>query len=311
MLRWTICAMVSWCVTAAAVFATETPTKRFFYSGDGIVHLASEKNSNTFSGRYRNTDGSYRREALGAISAVFDGPRDPSRQVVSLRLIEYLDYLEDRLNPGAQVTLTSGYRAPKYNTNLRKRGALAAKASLHQYGMAADLIMEGVAAKRLWETVREVGFGGAGYYHGRTVHIDVGPARFWDEKTSGVGTGISDDNKLIGMVTDFDVYLPGEPISLRFIRMTAFPIGVSPEFRLVPDGREDGDPADGAVFRMAFAQPVADGCTQFNDIDQMSELHWQLPATTPSGRYRIRAVFCGNRWEAMPSAVLTPPFEVR
>ena len=45
-----------------------------------------------------------------------------------------------------------------------------------------------------------------GYYHGDVVHIDVGPARFWDETTSGVGTGISDGNKLIGIITDYDVY---------------------------------------------------------------------------------------------------------
>ena len=113
------------------------------------------------------------------------------------------------------------------------QGKLAAKASLHQYGMAADLKMEGVPARRVWEYVKALGFGGTGYYHGQTVHIDVGPARSWDEKTSGVGTGISEDNKLIGIVTDFDRYRAGETITLRFTRMTAFPIGVAPQFDLV------------------------------------------------------------------------------
>ncbi|CAB5080061.1 hypothetical protein D3OALGA1CA_112 [Olavius algarvensis associated proteobacterium Delta 3] len=75
-----------------------------------------------------------------------------------------------------------------------------------------------------------IGFGGAGYYHENVVHVDVGPARSWDEKTSGVGTGISDDNKLIGIVTDYDVYRPGEKLLWRFIRMTAFPIQVNTEF---------------------------------------------------------------------------------
>ena len=84
---------------------------------------------------------------------------------------------------------------------------------------------------------QDAGFGGAGYYHGDTVHIDVGPARSWDETTSGVGTGISDDNKLIGLVSDYDLYRPGEMVTLRFIRMTAFPIGVASEFALDRLGR--------------------------------------------------------------------------
>ena len=66
---------------------------------------------------------------------------------LSLRLIEFLDYLEDHLNKGAKITITSGYRKPKYNTMLRDKGNLAAKASLHQYGMAADLKIEGVESE--------------------------------------------------------------------------------------------------------------------------------------------------------------------
>ena len=106
--------------------------------------------------------------------------------------IEFTDYLEDQLGKGSLITITSGYRAPEYNTKLRKGGGLAAKASLHQYGMAADFIMDEVPSKRVWEYVRSIGFGGTGYYHGETVHVDVGPSRFWDEKTSGIGTGLSE-----------------------------------------------------------------------------------------------------------------------
>jgi uncharacterized protein YcbK (DUF882 family) len=298
-------------LAAAQPVSAQPPASRFFFSGDGIIRLASEKNENTFSGRYRDADGDYRRAALESIAAVLDAPFDPSRQVISLRLIEYLDYLEDRLNPGARLTITSGYRAPQYNASLRARGALAAKASLHQYGMAVDLVMEGVSAKRLWETVREIGFGGAGYYHGRSVHVDVGPARFWDETTSGVGTGISDDNKLIGIVTDFDVYRPGQAVVLTFIRMTAFPIGVREQFHLIPDRPSADDGDDGLPFDLPCPVPVANRCAQFADIDQMAGLRWQLPATTSPGRYRIRAAFCDPRWNQMPASVRTPVFEIR
>jgi uncharacterized protein YcbK (DUF882 family) len=189
-------------------------TNRFFYSGDGTIHLVSRKNGKSFRGIYRERHGKYSIEAYKEISAVFDAPYQATRQVLSLRLIEFIDYLEDQLAPGALLTITSGYRPPKYNTKLRKRGGLAAKTSLHQYGMAVDLILEGVSSKRIWEYVQSIKFGGTGYYHGEMVHVDVGPARFWDEKTSGVGTGLSDDNKLIGIVTDYDVYGPGDSVTL-------------------------------------------------------------------------------------------------
>jgi Bacterial protein of unknown function (DUF882) len=276
---------------------------RFFYSGDGSIHLVSEKNGKSFAGRYRTGRGKYDEKALGAICRVFGAPSAP------LRLIEFLDFLEDRLNQGARIVIVSGYRAPQYNAGIRKRGALAAKASLHQYGMAADLRMEGIPARRIWDYVKTLGFGGAGYYHGETVHVDVGPARSWDETTSGVGTGISDDNKLIGLVTGYDVYLPGEPMTMRFIRMTAFPIGVSPELTLARQGGRSS-PEEITVFRPAFAISSSGACLRFSDINQMDAIRWRLPEHLPAGRYTVRAGFCDNPWKDMPSTVSTPEFEI-
>ena len=284
--------------------------KRFFYSGDGYIHLVSNKSGKAFKGRYRKGYSQYNADAYQEISAVFGAPYQSSCRVLSLRLIEFLDYLEDRLGPGALLTITSGYRPPEYNTKLRKGGALAAKASLHQYGMAADFILEGVSSKRVWEYVRSIGFGGAGYYHGETVHVDVGPARFWDEKSSGVGTGLSDDNKLIGVVTDYDVYGPGELVTLSFIRMTAFPIKVQSEFKLIP--KKNPENIEGGLsFRPDSETIAADRCAEFDNIDQMASLRWRLPSSILPGRYLIRAGFCGNLWEKMPEAVSTPEFEIR
>jgi uncharacterized protein YcbK (DUF882 family) len=294
-------------LTVVSVAATDAP--RFFYSGDGKLSLISEKNGRAFEGAYRNAAGDYDESALRAIYRVFDAPYDDAFPRLSLRLIAFLDFLEDRLRPGARMTITSGYRSPAYNTSVRNRGGLAAKASLHQYGMAADFVMDGVPSERVWDTVKSLGFGGAGYYHGRTVHVDVGPARSWDEKTSGVGTDISDDNKLIGLVTDFDVYRPGETMTLRFIRMTAFPIGVMPSFTL---GRKMNDEAvaEAITFAPTFAEKKEGDCPKFDDIEQMAAIQWQLPTDLSPGRYEIYARFCGRAWEAMPPEVATPIFEV-
>jgi uncharacterized protein YcbK (DUF882 family) len=282
---------------------------RFFHEGDGRLRLISEKNGKAFEGTYRLAEGGYDEAALKAIHGVFGAPFDPKHPKVSLRLIAFLDFLQDRLNPGALITIISGYRSPEYNTQVRQRGGLAAKASLHQYGMAADFMMAGVASAKVWHFVQDLDFGGTGYYHGRSVHVDVGPARSWDETTSGVGSGISDDNKLIGLVTDFDRYRPGQTVSLRFIRMTAFPIGVVPVFFL--QGHDAaGHPGQAIAFEPAFTVAADGRCPRFENIDQMAFIRWELPSGLPPGSYAVRARFCGEMGAKMPPEVATPSFAV-
>lgn len=291
-------------------FSGDVTMKRFYHSGDGEIYLAHNKSGQVFKGRYRLANGQYDEAAYKSISEVFGAPYDPGYRIMSMRLVEFLDFLEDRLGRGALLSIISGYRAPEYNNRLRKRGALAAKASLHQYGMAADFILQGVPSKQIWNYVKSLNFGGTGYYHGNTVHVDVGPARFWDEKSSGVGSGLSDDNKLIGLVTDYDIYHPGEVMVLSFIRMTAFPVEVQPEFQLVPRPKTAGTQA--VVQFKPDVQPAAGkACLAFYNIRQMQAVSWTLPSGIPPGRYLIRARFCDSRGEKRPDQADSPVFEVR
>lgn len=287
----------------------KTDVRRFFYEGDGRLNLFCPKNGISFDGRYRKGNGIYVQKALDKICRLFGADNDKPASDISLRLIEFLDYLEDTFKPGAKITIASGYRSPEYNTDLRNKGRLAAKASLHQYGMAADIQVQGISSKRVWNTIKKLGFGGTGYYDGKFVHVDVGPARFWDENTSGVGTDISIHNKLIGIVTDYDVYLPGDRIALRFIRMTSFPVGVSPEF-VLERVEKNGQLEEVARFKPTFAVAADSGCPQFYDIGQMMGVDWQLPGDIFPGRYKIRALFCQKEWKDMPAQVATPEFVV-
>jgi len=286
-----------------------TDVSRYFYHGDGKINLVSDKNGISFNGQYRKGKGIYDENALKTIYRLFGVEKDRPLSTISLRLIEFLDYLEDNLHPGARITIVSGYRSPKYNTDLRNKGRLAAKASLHQYGMAADLKIKGTSSRRVWNTVKKLRFGGTGYYKGELVHIDVGPARSWDEKTSGVGTDISTQNKLIGLVTNYDIYLPGEMIDLRFIRMTAFPIGVNPEFVLekVEKNRKSNEIVR---FKPSFPITAKSQCPQFSDINQMMGVRWKLANDILPGQYKIRASFCQRLWEDMPTEIFTPEFVI-
>ena len=295
-----------------ALFCSEAgaaePGSRYFHHGNGRLKLATNKGSARFDGTFRNPDGTYDEAALAQINKVFSARYGNPISEISPRLIEFIDFLQDRFDAGALVTITSGYRSPTYNTGLRNRGKLAAKASLHQYGMAADLHIKGVRSDSIWNFIKGLGFGGAGYYHGKNIHIDVGPARFWDETTSGVGTGISDDNKLIAIVTDRDVYLPGEEMKLRFIRMTSFPIGVSPTFVLERMGRKGKWRSED--FIPTLPGGAKGGCPKFSDIGQMMGIAWTVPADAKPGHYRVRAKFCNKEYEEMPNEVVTPEFEV-
>jgi uncharacterized protein YcbK (DUF882 family) len=295
--------------TDAAADEGRPPCPHFRYSGDGRLHLFNAKTGAVFNGVYRNPDGSYDAQALKAIQRVFDAPPEEPLAAVSLRLIAFLDYLEAQLNPGARIEIASGWRSPVHNTRLAAAGRPAVSASLHLYGKAADIRLEGVDAKRVWHFVRDLGFGGTGYYQGRLVHVDVGPTRFWDQTSSGVGTNISTDNKLICLVTAYDRYHPGDPVVLRFVRMTGFPIGVDPLWEL-QRMNEDGTPQTVAPFKPTFAAGEGDHCPQFADIGALMHITGSLPPDLPPGNYAIRARFCESQWEAMPAAVRTPIFEV-
>jgi hypothetical protein len=124
-----------------------------------------------------------------------------------------------------------------------------------------------------------------------------------------VGTGLSDDNKLIGLVTEYDFYRPGERVVLRFIRMTGFPIGVLPDFILERIDHGAGSQAVGNG-RPDFNIPINGPCPQFASVGDMMDIQYRLPEALSSGRYCLRASFCRKKWEAMPSEVATPPFEI-
>lgn len=105
------------------------------------------------------------------------------------RLLGLLRTLASR-HPGARFELVSGYRSPKLNEMLRKKGHHVASHSQHSLGHACDfrLVEAGESKGRdprdVERELRELGWdGGIGVYRLETdwfVHADVGPNRRWD-----------------------------------------------------------------------------------------------------------------------------------
>src|SRR5262249_27499355 len=131
---------------------------------------------------------------------------DGKSTAISLRLIELIDFVEDRYRP-SRLTLVSGYRSPALNQALRAGGRRVAEASLHTEGLAVDLQPGGVDLPRLWRELRELDAGGVGLYEADGfLHLDSGPPRFWEAATSGVEKNRSADNARLFARTDFDRY---------------------------------------------------------------------------------------------------------
>ena len=105
------------------------------------------------------------------------------------RLLAMLRAMAGR-HPGARIELVSGYRSPKLNEMLRKKGHHVASHSQHSQGHACDFrLVEGGQSKGLdprdvEKELRSLGWdGGIGTYRLETdwfVHADVGPNRRWD-----------------------------------------------------------------------------------------------------------------------------------
>ena len=78
------------------------------------------------------------------------------------------------------VTVVSGFRHPKYNLILRKKGHQVARDSQHTHGNAVDFAIPHVTTPQLHAWAKAQHLGGVGLYmESGFVHMDTGPIRFW------------------------------------------------------------------------------------------------------------------------------------
>jgi uncharacterized protein YcbK (DUF882 family) len=78
------------------------------------------------------------------------------------------------------VDVVSGFRHPKYNLMLRKKGHQVARDSQHTHGNAIDFYLPNVTTPQLHAWAKAQKLGGVGLYlQSGFVHMDTGPIRSW------------------------------------------------------------------------------------------------------------------------------------
>lgn len=292
-------------VFACTPSRAEQDARRFFLMGGGKLHLKNLRNNEAAQVSLLNPDGSFNEEAFNQVDRVFGYPAAEKGDHISPRLLFLLSYFADRVAPGRLILIESGYRSPDYNEKIRRNGANAARTSTHIDAMALDFWIEGVAGKKLWETVRETNCCGVGHYGGDIIHLDAGRPRFWEAATSGTGSKEPDYNRHIYLSTDFDRYPRQAPIRLTLSGISAFGFGVGPEALLY--GVNDPEkPAS----RMRISGGGDTDCRIIADRRTARFLSSALPADLPAGRYRIQLQFCQKPFAQMPAEVLSQEIEV-
>lgn len=280
--------------------AGAAPSGRFFIEGDGKVHLVNTKTGAGGLMTYRTPGGDYPETAQRKIDQIFGVPPNAS-EGIALRLTALLDYLQDQLK-GGTIKIVSGYRSPTYNEGLRQKGRRVARTSMHLEGMAADIEIQGVHGKRLWEFVRGLNCCGAGYYHAKLIHIDVGPSRFWTQTTTRVEQDLGARNKLVLLRTEWDLYRPGEEVRLTLSRITDYPIGVRRDGQLIDAGQE--------VVGVRLENVQTD-CLLIRSRSAARSLVWKVPKQiAPMEKARIRISFC-QRLPEMPQSIDSNPISIR
>lgn len=285
-----------------AVLKAQTP--RFFLMGDGILSVAGQKIT------FRTGADQYDPEGLRRLNQLFRAPWSEPQERLSLRFIEVLDYLQDQLG-GRNYTVRSGYRSPRHNQGLRKRGKLAAQSSMHIESAAGDLILSGVPSGEIFTFVKGLDCCGIGWYHSRHFHLDTGPSRYWDEKTSKTEDKTPQENAKVILQADYDRYRPGETVALKLMRITQYPIGLTPKLIL----KSASEPIQTAVelpVEFSSNQPDKESCLLIKGRATARGLQVKLPAKkVPAGRYTLQADFC-NRfdYEKMPTTIDSRVFEI-
>jgi uncharacterized protein YcbK (DUF882 family) len=125
-------------------------------------------------------DGNYLAEPLADFDYLLRDRRSGQVGEIFRGVFDQLFWLSQALGGETTFGVISGFRSVETNEMLNKTSEGVATNSLHTYGMAIDVRVQGADGERVWRQAVDLGMGGAGLYRASNfVHLDVGPVRSW------------------------------------------------------------------------------------------------------------------------------------
>lgn len=168
---------------AATLLGARSAFAKFMEGGgvtEGKLSLYNVNCNERLTVTYRNSLGEYCDEAMQALNWIFRCHHTNQTTHMDLRVVEYLNRLDNSLGGSNEIHIISGYRSPEYNAQLRSRSKGVAKDSLHVKGMAIDLAVPKFSLEQVRRNALALAAGGVGYYpRSGFVHIDAGHFRTW------------------------------------------------------------------------------------------------------------------------------------
>lgn len=124
--------------------------------------------------------GVYLPDAMAELNHVLRDHRSGDVIDMDMGLLDTLHAAQQRLGSTGTYEIISGYRSPKTNDMLRKKGHGVAKRSMHMQGKAIDVRLTDADTRDLRTVGIELARGGVGYYSKSDfVHLDTGRVRRW------------------------------------------------------------------------------------------------------------------------------------
>jgi uncharacterized protein YcbK (DUF882 family) len=138
------------------------------------VHTGEALRTTYFEG------GQYVPEALLQVNHFFRDFRADEERAIDPQLLDLLHRIHAALDTSQPFNLISGYRSPATNALLASRSEGVAHHSLHMYGMASDINVQGRSLALLQMVALAMRGGGVGFYpRSDFVHVDTGRVRRW------------------------------------------------------------------------------------------------------------------------------------
>jgi uncharacterized protein YcbK (DUF882 family) len=124
--------------------------------------------------------GEYVPGALREVNYFFRDFRANEVKPIDPGLLDLLHRVHGALDTSQPFNLISGYRSPATNAWLASQSEGVARHSLHMYGMASDINVQGRSLVLLQAVALAMRGGGVGYYpRSNFVHVDTGRVRSW------------------------------------------------------------------------------------------------------------------------------------